>query len=84
MEYDPFRQALLELVNNQASALPTAGFALLQRKLGLGVDEEFILRMFAESIDHVEEILQGLRVGTASFLEALTERGNLLIKEVLL
>lgn len=84
MEYAPFRKALRELTERHANAFPSIGFTLLQRKLGLGIGEEFMLRWVGESVDQVDDVVQGLREAPEPFLDSLHERGNLFIKEVIL
>jgi hypothetical protein len=84
-KYAPFRNALSGMFDAAVKELNVPHCTLWQRKLGLGVGKEFVLRLRIDSIDTVAEFIEF----TASYPEksfardAMLASGHLVIKEMI-
>jgi len=85
IRYAPFRKGLTDLLKAVNSAFPDVHPELWQRKLGLGVGVEFVLRMYAHDRGEIGEIVSWLDLrGIDSVLQtALLLQGRMVVRKIL-
>jgi hypothetical protein len=85
IKYAPFRSGLSQALDKLMQATKPAQISVWQRKLGLGVGVEFVLRILCTNSEGVGEIIQWLsRYKEKSLIpEVLTEKGRLTVKPIL-
>ncbi len=85
VKYAPFRSGLSEALEKLADGLALDYVSLWQRKLGLGVGKEFVLRVVGNRPEAAAEVIHWLdEYEEKPFVrEAIIGNGNLLVKELL-
>lgn len=85
MKYAPFREGLAEALEKLGEGLELQHVSLWQRKLGLGVGKEFVLRVISEKSEVAEDTVEWLNgYEERGFVkESIIGSGQLLVKELL-
>jgi hypothetical protein len=85
VEYAPFRSGLTEVLEKLNEALDLKHVSLWQRKLGLGVGREFVLRVISEKSEVAGDTIEWLNgYEEKGFVkESIIGSGQLLVKELL-
>lgn len=85
VKYAPFRNGLIGALEKMSELVSLDHVSLWQRKLGLGVGKEFILRVISNRSEAALEVMQWLNIyeEQAFVREALIENGHLVVKELL-
>jgi hypothetical protein len=85
VEYAPFRSGLTEVLERLCEALDLKHVSLWQRKLGLGVGREFVLRVISDKSEMAGNTIAWLnRYEDKTFVrESIIGGGHLLIKQLL-
>jgi hypothetical protein len=85
IKYAPFRNGLVETLEQLAGAMSIDHLSLWQRKLGLGAGKEFILRVVSDKSDRSSAVIEWFnKQKEKEFVsEALTMGGSLVVKEFL-
>lgn len=84
-KYAPFRKALVDILGELSEEVKPIHLALWQRKLGLGVGKEFVLRIVSNNSDQISGVVRWLEEHDENPLikETLIRDGNLILKELL-
>ena len=84
-KYAPFRKSAVDILKKLSEEVKPIHLALWQRKLGLGVGKEFVLRIVSNNSDQISGVVQWLEEHDENPLikETLIRDGNLILKELL-
>lgn len=81
--YEPFRNGLSDLLTDLSSLAWVISVAAWQRKLGLGVGREFVLRVFFTEEDKVLNLVDMIAANAGkAFVKDAILGGHLLLKEI--
>lgn len=85
VKYAPFRNTLVDVLDKLVAAVPLDHITVWQRKLGLGIGKEFVLRMISRSPEQLSNAIQWLsdQKENPGVHEALIRNGKLVVKELL-
>jgi len=83
IKYAPFREELVTEMIRLGEALEDLSVTLWQRKLGLGVGVEFVLRLLCESDEEIDRVVDWLVHDCSSSMvgDLLVSNGALVVKE---
>lgn len=81
--YEPFRNALSGLLTELSSLGWVSSVSAWQRKLGLGVGREFVLRVFLNEVDKIQSLVDRIAADRGKpFVKDAMVGGHLLLKEL--
>ena len=85
VNHDPFRRGLAEVLEKLSDGLDVKHVSLWQRKLGLGVGREFVIRVISDKSEAAGNIIEWLDGydDPAFVRESIIGGGHLLVKELL-
>lgn len=81
--YAPFRNAMMELMQKLVETHSLAHLSLWQRKLGLGVGREFVLKVRGNNPGRLSALLTGVTFKEKPFVPAALRKGYVVISEFL-